>query len=60
MDNFDKLIEVLEIRYKDHQDPRRSAYSYLVAMSKHYVPDNVIDYHLDHTEKQIIMDTLKA
>lgn len=58
--SFDKLFEVLKIRYKNQEDPERSAYVYITHYAKHCIPEKDLLFAIEHVEKEIIMDTLKA
>jgi hypothetical protein len=58
--SFDKLFEVLKIRFKDHMDPERCAYQYIAYYAKHHIPEKDLLFAIEYVEKEIIMDTLKA
>lgn len=60
MDNYDKLFDLLKIRYKDHPDPSHNAYVYLATIGKYHIPDRELAHHLESVEKAIIIDALKA
>lgn len=60
MSSFDKLFETLKIRFKDTQDPERSAYVYIAYFAKYYIPEKEILLAIEQCEKDIILTTLKA
>lgn len=57
--DFDQLFDILKIHYKYHQDPEHSAYVYVAQMARS-LPADTIKFHLEHLEKKVVIDTLKA
>lgn len=60
MNDYDKLFNLLKVHYKNTDDPARYAYVYLATVGRRYIPEDMMIYHINAVEKDIIMDALKA